>query len=296
MASEETRFYLAPERKQSFPCLHELLTIVRQYPWSRDDTSSAQWSRAFGTLLRSGELERIIGEALAEMAKSDAFHTEWAGPRSTEWLIAESSTFILRAFILAPPPSPVIGSLPQDSFIGNLGRTALQFVSYRFPANCDPAVFNRHTVLAEGNVESIAPREAKLFLWSRDVPDYVASSPTLIVQLSSKMYAPIVWSFERTRREALLCSASYEVPVRDRAVAELLGHLALEPSLQLEPVVTTLQSMMSNQNYYVRWRVLQSLCSIDMDIAEPYLLDACKDPNPIIAEAARKAVTRLSAG
>jgi hypothetical protein len=289
----DTRFYLDPEQGERFEVLQATLSEIE----SGDAPGVRQWSSAFDRLLKSGELEIIIGEILAKMSNPDSFQPSWISERVEEWLIAESSRFSLRAIVAKPQRGDrqgFISSLTQDVLVGNLGKMPVHFVRHTFPAGTHREVFQRGLTLEQREVGSIAHLESTCFEAAHDVAEYTISAPTLVVQLSPKSFAPLVWVFDKTTKAAVMCTASYDAPVRNQVVAELLQHLAMEPAGPAQPSMDILLRLVSNRHHYVRWRALQSLCAVDFEVAKPYLLNACDDTHPTVAHAARQAAQQLS--
>lgn len=294
MRQVSERFYLDPRNKERFAALHDLLRTLESTDVQAGERAVLRWSRTFNNLLQSGELQTIIGEILTEMSVSMAFQPGWISNRAEEWFIADSPNFSLRAYVVRPPMNDVLFSLSQDCLIGNLGQSPVHFQRHAFPAGLRRDVFDRNLILSEGSRETIAPLQSTTLACASDIPEYIIPAATVLVQLSPKVYAPLVWVFDRPTRSALMCSSSYEAPVRNQAVAEALQYLAMESSAPVEPFLTALNQLATNPHHYVRWRALQSLCAIDFDFAKPYLLKACEDEHPTVAHAARKAAQRLA--
>ena len=289
LPTPDPRFYLHTDSADRYPALHRLLrelNLIRGH----SDGAIQNYHPSFAVLVRSGELEEILGEVLTRMSRSKDFQPNWISPRAEEWFIAESDGFALRAFALKPANDPTFSSLPNDCLVGNIGRAPIVFTHYRFPADLNLALFDQSLVLPQGSQKELRRGQSVFFRFAADIPDYAVPKATISVELSRKHYSPLLWVFERSTGSAVLCTSSYEAPVRSHAVAESLQYLAAEltqTSLEILVRLTT------SRHHHVRWRALQSLCAIDFEFAKPHLLRACEDSHPIVAHAARKAVQQL---
>jgi hypothetical protein len=183
--------------------------------------------------------------------------------------------------------------MPFDCLVGNLGQNPLQLVRYGFPAGAKCEVFERGAKLLIGEAEQVEQGESRLLLADRDVPDYRVTHPVLMLQLHPKVFAPLIWMFDRDSGTAEMASASSEKPVRYQAIAGILQHILRDPALPAEASLQTLSKLFRHDLHFVRWSALQSMCAIDFEFAKAYLLEACRDPHPAVVEAANRAASRF---
>jgi hypothetical protein len=293
MATLDERFYLDPKNSGRFGTLQSLVTSIGRSSDSTEPGNVSDWHSAFCALLRSRELEVAIAEILVALSRECPFEPNWMSALAEEWFIADGPRFSLRAFVAKPANDTVFTSLPYDCLVGNLGP-AVHFTRHKFPPDCNREVFERGLRLQRGVFEELTPLQSVVFSSATDAPEYLVTEATLLVELSLKAWAPLVWVFDTTEKSALMCTSSYEAPVRNHAVAESLQHLASKRGAPMEPSLDILKRLTFNKHHHVRWRALQSLCALDFEVAKPYLLRARDDPHPLVSDAARKAAQRLA--
>lgn len=289
MANLEERFYLDSRNSHRFGTLQSLVRSID----SSDESKIADWYPGFCDLLSSGELEAIIAEILVALHRECPFEPRWMSALAEEWFIAESPKLLIRAFVSKPNNDKIFTSLPYDCLIGNLGP-AVHFTRHQFPAELNRSVFERGLTLRPGVFEELLHLQATTFPSATDVPEYLVTEATLLVELSLKGWSPLVWIFDSDKKAALMCTSSHDAPVRNQAVAECLQYLATKRSTPMEPTLEILKRLALSEHHHVRWRALQSLCALDFEIAKPYLLQAREDPHPLVSDAARKAAERLA--
>lgn len=293
MATLEERFYLDPKNSDRFGTLQKLVHSIDCCNDSTQPGGVSDWYPAFCELLRSRELEVAIAEILIALSKECPFEPSWMSALAEEWFIADSPKFLLRAFVAKPTNDKIFTSLPYDCLIGNLGP-AVHFTRHKFPPEFNREVFERGLTLHRGVFEELLPLQSVIFSSATDAPEYLVTEATLLVELSLKDWAPLVWVFDTAEKSALMCTSSYEAPVRNHAVAESLQYLATKRCAPMEPTLDILKRLTFNKHHHVRWRALQSLCALDFEVAKPYLLRARDDPHPLVSDAARKAAQRLA--
>lgn len=293
MATLDERFYLDSRQSERFGTLQNLVASIERSSESTHPGGVSDWYPAFGELMLSREIEAAIADILIALSKECPFEPSWMSALAEEWFIADSPKFSLRAFVVKPAKDTVFTSLPYDCLIGNLGP-AVHFTRHKFPPETNREVFERGLTLQRGVFEELLPLQSVIFSSETDAPEYLVTEATLLVELSLKAWAPLVWVFDTTEKSALMCTSSYEAPVRNHAVAESLQHLATKRNAPIGPTLDILKRLTLNKYHHVRWRALQSLCALDFEVAKPYLLQARDDPHPLVSSAARKAAERLA--
>lgn len=246
---------------------------------------------SFQQLLDSHELTEIIVETLQLMAQGKSAHPEWLSRTTEEWIIADTPNYSLRLVARKPRPGLLLQSLNFNCLVGNMSGPALSMIHYRFPESARIEQFEVGLQAYEEERMLLEKGSCVELLAHRDIADVVLQAPALILNLFPKVYAPLIWCFDRQSLRSVMAVASHDSPVRRQAAAEILRHIHQSEDLPVEASLETLGALTRDSAYFVRWAALQGLCAIDLDHARSYLISAARDPHPAVAAAARRAIS-----
>lgn len=244
----------------------------------------------FDQLLNSRELTDIVTEALLRQAQGETSHPEWLSKTAEEWVVLDTPDYSLRLTARKPRPGPLLQSLNFNCLVGNMSGPALTITCYRFPDDSRNDAFRVGLHAVEGERTTLQAGQSLELLANRDIPNVTLQAPVLTLTLYPKLYAPLIWCFDRQSLQSVMAMASHDSPVRRQAGAAMLQHIHQSEELPVEASLDTLSTLAQDSSHFVRWAALQGLCSIDLDHARPHLIRAAEDPHPAVAAAARRAI------
>lgn len=285
----EPRTYLS--EIQRFPRLASLVAAA--------DTCVANGAQAgltsqcrtqFDQLLNSQELKAIVVESLRHQAAAKFTHPEWLSKTAEEWVVVDTPEYSLRLVARKPRRGQLLQSLNFSCLVGNMSGPAFPVVCYSFPPESKISQFGTGVRAVETRTVSLSAGDSMELLANRDIPNISLATPVLTLTLYAKVYAPLIWCFDRTSLKSVMAMASHDSPVRRQAGAAMLQHIHHSEALPEEASLATLSTLVRDPDHFVRWAALQGLCSIDLDFARPHLLSAANDPHPAVADAARRAI------
>ena len=251
---------------------------------------TGQCREPFDDLLRSEELSRIVTESLEAVASGDLVHPEWLSKTAEEWVVMDTRDYSLRLVARKPRPKQLLQSLNFNCLVGNMSGPEFSIARHGFPPGAQMDEFKVGLRAVERGTLTLARGESIELLMRQDIPSIDMRVPALTLTLYPKVYAPLIWCFDRESLQSVMALASHDSPVRRQAGAAMLQHIHQAETLPVEASLATLSALVRDESHFVRWAALQGLCSIDLDNARPHLLEAAHDPHPAVAAAAQRAI------
>ncbi|HID8536489.1 HEAT repeat domain-containing protein [Stenotrophomonas sp. CC120223-11] len=244
----------------------------------------------FDGLLRSDELSLIVAETLHAVASGDLVHPEWLSKTAEEWVVMDTRDYSLRLVARKPRPGQLLQSLNFNCLVGNMSGPEFSLTRYGFPAGAQMDAFKVGLKAVESGTLSLGRGESVELLMNQDIPHVQMRAPALTLTLYPKVYAPLIWCFDRQSLQSVMALASHDSPVRRQAGAAMLQHIHQTEVLPVEASLSTLSALVRDESHFVRWAALQGLCAIDLEHARPHLLEAARDVHPAVAAAAQRAI------
>lgn len=244
----------------------------------------------FDDLLRSEELSQIVAESLEAVASGDLVHPEWLSKTAEEWVVMDTRAYSLRLVARKPRPTQLLQSLNFNCLVGNMSGPEFSMTRYGFPPGTQRDAFRVGLQAVDNGTLSLARGESVELLMCQDIPNIDMRVPALTLTLYPKVYAPLIWCFDRDSLQSVMAVASHDSPVRRQAGAAMLQHIHQAEVLPVDASLATLSALVRDESHFVRWAALQGLCSIDLEQARPHLLEAAQDPHPAVAAAAQRAI------
>lgn len=283
------RFYLTEFDR--FPALSSLAALADAC--AKEDNLgklTSECRTTFDRFLNSGELSAVVTTALRAFADGQAAHPNWLSRIAEEWIILDTKDYSLRLVATKPKKAPLLQSLNFNCLIGNPAGVEYVIDLHRFPSGVTmdefksgvEATFNERIALTKG--------QSCELLATEHIPSVKLSAPSLTLTLYPKVYAPIIWCFDKVTLLSVMAMASHDSPVRRQAGAEMLRHILLSEDISVQASMETLQVLTRDDSHFVRWSAIQSLCAIDFNASRPYLIRAAQDPHPAVAASARRAI------
>lgn len=283
------RPYLSDSER--FPLLVALNTQAKNCTSSGNaNRLTSECRDGFDRLLRSNELPTIVTESLQSMADGGASHPAWLSKTAEEWVIVDTKDYSLRLAACKPRQSPLLQSLNFNCLVGNLSGPAYRIDVHRLPPGTAIDEF-RAGIKAEPTRKITLSKGCSCeLIASSDIPLITMSMPVLTLTLYPKIYAPIVWCFDKENMVSVMATASHDSPVRRQAGAAMLQHILQLEDVPVQASLHTLSKLTRDESHFVRWAAIQGLCAIDFEFAEPYLINARLDRHPAVAKAASRAI------
>ncbi|MGB5907057.1 MAG: HEAT repeat domain-containing protein [Stenotrophomonas maltophilia] len=244
----------------------------------------------FDGFLRSDELSLIVAETLHAVASGDLVHPEWLSKTAEEWVVMDTRDYSLRLVARKPRPGQLLQSLNFNCLVGNMSGPEFSLTRYGFPAGAQMDAFKVGLKAVESGTLSLGRGESVELLMNQDIPHVQMRAPALTLTLYPKVYAPLIWCFDRQSLQSVMALASHDSPVRRQAGAAMLQHIHQTEVLPVEASLSTLSALVRDESHFVRWAALQGLCAIDLEHARPHLLEAARDVHPAVAAAAQRAI------
>ncbi len=290
-ASSNIYFTLDPEQT---PLLRKLLDQAEELDL-RTEAGFNDLRPSFAELVRSREVHRIIDNEVNMLAHDTRYVP--SGSSGTTMLLAESPTMVLTATILEErhAASHAIYSPAGNAMFGNLGPSDFPVCLHQRPANSNIAVFDKTKVLEIQPPVIIGVGEVLMLSATEHVPEYRCTGPSLMLKLTSRVYQPLIWVYDKFTGIPTMASAGNLHSSRTQMMLRTLAALeAGSPQGAPDPrSVESVATLCKHEFHFVRWGAVQTLCNIDFERGKQALMDAVDDPHPHIVNAARSSVSKL---
>ncbi|WP_228736218.1 HEAT repeat domain-containing protein [Xanthomonas euvesicatoria] len=288
-AMHDQRSYLSD--KECFPQLSALAAAADDcVAKGRAEHLTHDCRAWFDSLLLSDDLSRIVVQSLQSVANGDLVHPDWLSKTAEEWVVLETRDYSLRLVARKPRPAPLLQSLNFNCLVGNMSGQEFSIARYYFPPDSKIDEFKVGLQASENGRVILARGQSVELLASQDIPKIDIRIPTLTLTLYPKVYAPLIWCFDKASLKSVMALASHDSPVRRQAGASMLQHIHQSETLPVEASLATLSKLVLDSSHFVRWAAIQGLCAIDLEYARPHLLRAANDPHSSIASAAQRAI------
>jgi hypothetical protein len=219
------------------------------------------------------------------------------GSNGNTVLIFESPKVALTATVLDErnTSSDKIFSAAGDAIFGNVGPDSIPLRFHKIPGSCDIAVFDKNQVIVPMEKFDL-PVRGVVKIPSREVAtEYIATKKTTLVKLSSKLYHPLIWIYDKATGVPRFSSSGDLHASRLQSTINLLNVLESEGNEPSEDSIESMIYLAGHPFHFVRWAAVQGLCKMDFGKGKHILSNAREDRHPHIARAARSSVEKLKA-
>lgn len=286
---DRERSYLSESKR--FPLLAALAAQAEScVSTGSADLLTSECRIAFDNLLNSNELSTIVVDSLKSAAAGGISHPVWLSKTAEEWVVADTKDYSLRLVAQKPRRNPLLHSLNFNCLVGNLSGPEYGIDVHGLPPGIPVDEFKAGIKAQPGRKISLSKGQSCELLACSDIPQVQMSMPVLTLTLYPKVYAPIIWYFDKDTMLSVMATASHDSPIRRQAGAVMLQHILQSENVSVDASLQTLSKLTRDESHFVRWTAIQGLCAIDLEFAQPYLLKAGADRHPAVAEAAKRAI------
>lgn len=290
--SSPARKYFQLEAERT-PALTALIESAVSPTYSYDDIFGLQDS--FQAFIDSGELLSIINNELSVMRRNPEYVPH--GSNGNTILLFDAPKISLTATVLDQNNMSMdkIYSAAGDAMFGNVSREAIPLRFHTIPEACDLDVFDTAHAVLPGEMYNLAPRATVAIPARRTVTEYLCTKQATLVKLTSRLYPPLVWVYDKKTGVPRFSSSGDLQGSRLQSSINLLSALEAGSVVPSDDSIENLKNLAEHRLHYVRWAAVQALCKMDFESGKGVLVEAIQDRHPHIARAASSSVRRLEA-
>lgn len=247
----------------------------------------------FEDFVASDELLAIINHELSVMRSSPEYVPR--GSNGNTILLFDAPMVTLTAIVLDKNNTSMekIYSAAGDAIFGNVSADPIPFRFHEIPASCDLDIFDTSQSVIAGPRFDLAPKKTVTIPARKVVTEYLATSQTTLVKLTSRFYHPLIWVYDKATGSPRFSSSGNLQASRLQSTISLLSALEAETAPTSNESMSNLMKLSEHRFHFVRWSAVQALCKLDFSVGKEVLAQATDDPHPHISRAARHSVEKL---